>query len=103
MKNSTTLIAVLFFMLFISPVMVKGQQDSSHVQFHGSNTFNGQYSNMQGVGSEIPPSFFRNDLKMTLMVYDVPISATFFITSLQNDYRQSINNFRNYLNVFARK
>ncbi len=72
MKKNTIFITVRFFMLFISPVIVMGQQDTSHVQFHGTNTLIGQYSNMQGIGSEIPPSFYRNDIKMTLTVYDIP-------------------------------
>ncbi|MDP1623162.1 MAG: hypothetical protein Q8M08_12580 [Bacteroidales bacterium] len=80
---------------------MNGQVDSSHIHFHGTNTLLGQYSNMQGVGSEIPPSFYRNDLRMTLTVYDVPVSASFFLTSMQRDYRQSINNFRIYLDVAA--
>ena len=80
--------------------MVIGQDKKpSHVQFHGSNTLFGQYSNMQAIGSEMPSSFFRNDLQMTLTVYDIPISASFFITSMERDYRQSINNFRIYFDV----
>jgi hypothetical protein len=103
MKNDTFfhLLLCIIISLLILPVSVTGQTDSSHFQFHGSNTLVGQYSNMQSIGSEIPPSFYRNDLKMNLTVYDVPISASFFLTSLQKDYRQSINNFRIYLDVAA--
>jgi hypothetical protein len=79
----------------LSAVM-QGQEKQSPVQFHGSNTFIGQYSNMQGIGQEIPPSFYHNDLQMTLTAYDIPVSASFFLTSLQSDQRQSIDNFRIY-------
>ncbi|NQU88346.1 MAG: hypothetical protein HQ541_21570, partial [Mariniphaga sp.] len=86
---------IIFFIPLLFANVVQAQDEKpSPVQFHGSNTLVGQYSNMQGIGSEIPPSFFRNDLQMTLSVYDIPISATFFITSMERDYRQSIKNFR---------
>lgn len=89
------LMASAMLTLFLLPDIALGQGDKpSPVQFHGSNTLVGQYSNMQAIGSEIPPSFFRNDMQMTLSVYGVPISASFFITSMERDYRQSINNFR---------
>jgi hypothetical protein len=87
--------------LYLFPFRGIAQDDSIHVHFHGTNTLVGQYASMQGVGQEIPASWYRNDLKMTLTVYDVPVSATFFITSMQSDYRQSINNFRIYLDVAA--
>ncbi|MCX6244854.1 MAG: hypothetical protein NTU98_09130 [Bacteroidetes bacterium] len=99
MRHHPNLAALTILSLFPFPALA--QHDSPHVQFHGSNTLFGQYSNMQGVGQEMPPSFYRNELRMTLTVYDVPVSATFFITSLQSDYRQSINNFRIYLDVAA--
>lgn len=94
------IVFIIFFIALLNPKMVLGQEDKpSPVQFHGSNILTGQYSNMQGIGQEIPPSFFRNDLKMTLSVYDIPVSASFFITSEQRDYRQSINNFRIYFDA----
>lgn len=89
------IVFIIFFIPLLYPKMVLGQGEKlSPVQFHGSNTLFGQYSNMQGIGQEIPSSFFRNDLQMTLSVYDIPVSASFFITSEQRDYRQSINNFK---------
>ncbi|MFH1514180.1 MAG: hypothetical protein ABIG42_01840, partial [bacterium] len=97
MKIIKSLFIPIMFLL-ISGVTL-AQKKPSRVQFHGSNTLFGQFSNMQGIGSEIPPSFFRNDLQMTLSVYDIPISASFFITSMERDYRQSINNFRIYFDI----
>ena len=93
MKNFLTILLLLFTLLY-SNVVLTQEDNQSPVQFHGNNTLVGQYSNMQGIGQEIPPSFFRNDLQMTLSVYDIPISASFFIASEQRDNRQSINNFR---------
>ncbi len=98
MKVFIVIVQILVISL-ISTEVIGQDKKPSHVQFHGSNTLFGQYSNMQGIGSEIPPSFFRNDLQMTLTVYDIPISASFFITSMERDYRQSINNFRIYFDV----
>lgn len=86
---------IIFFIPLLYPKVILGQvKKPSTVQFHGSNTLFGQYSNMQGIGQEIPPAFFRNDMQMTLSVYGIPVSASFFITSMQRDYRQSINNFK---------
>jgi hypothetical protein len=100
-ENSHSLIIIFINILLYQTNLAVGQSQSSPIQFHGSNTLVGQYSNMPGVGSEIPASFYRNDLKLTLTIYDVPISASFFLTSMQRDYRQSINNFRIYLDVAA--
>ncbi len=84
--------------LLLSEVVL-AQENLSPVQFHGSNRSFGQYSNRQGTNSQIPPSLWRNDLHMTLTVHGIPISSSFFITSEQNDFRQSINNFRIYINL----
>jgi tetratricopeptide (TPR) repeat protein len=88
-------VLVIFFISLLYPKVVLGQDDKpSPVQFHGSNTLTGQYSDRQGVNQEIPPSLFRNDLQITLTVYEIPVSSSFFITSEDRDYRQSINNFK---------
>ncbi len=91
----------IIIILFLLPNVVYGQTNSSPVQFHGSNRAFGQYANRQGTNSQIPASFWRNDLNMTLTVYGIPISSRFFITSEQSDYRQSINNFRIYFDLKA--
>jgi len=88
-------------LIFFTSILHAQDENHSTVQFHGSNTLFGQYATRQGVNSEIPPSFFRNDLQMTLSIYDIPVSASFFITSEQRDYRQSINNFRIYFDFQA--
>ncbi len=92
----TIKILLILSLPLIVSVTLQGQESHSHVQFHGTNTFIGQYSNMQGFGQEIPPSFFHNDLQMTLTAYDIPVSASFFLTSQQSDQRQGIDNFRIY-------
>jgi hypothetical protein len=81
--------------------MLFAQNETSPIQFHGSNKLFGQYANRQGTNSQIPASLWRNDLNMTLTVYDIPISSSFFITSEQSDFRQSINNFRIYFDLKA--
>ena len=40
---------------------------------------------------------------MTLTLYGIPISSSFFLTSEQQNFRQSIDNFRFYLDVAALK
>ena len=83
------------------PSMLLAQNEISPIQFHGSNKLFGQYANRQGTNSQIPASFWRNDLNMTLTVYGIPISSSFFITSEQSNLRQSINNFRIYFDLKA--
>lgn len=85
----------------LNPSILLAQNETSPVQFHGSNKLFGQYASRQGTNSQIPASFWRNDLNMTLTVYGIPISSSFFITSEQSDLRQSINNFRIYFDLKA--
>lgn len=91
-------LTIIIMPLLLSKVVL-AQENISPLQFHGSNRSFGQYSNRQGTNSQIPPSLWRNDLNMTLTIYDIPISSSFFITSEQSDSRQSINNFRIYINL----
>jgi hypothetical protein len=94
------LTSTVILTLFLLPDIVLSQgKRSSPVQFHGTNRLYGEYASQIGVGQEGPPSFLRNDLQMTLTVFGIPISSSFFITTEQRDYRQSINNFRIYLDV----
>ena len=104
MKNRT--IFNIFLIVFVGgsflfPCMLLAQNETSPIQFHGSNRAFGQYANRQGTNSQIPASLWRNDLNMTLTVYGIPISSSFFITSEQSDFRQSINNFRIYFDLKA--
>jgi len=75
---------------------VQSQVKPPNIQFHGSNIFTGQYATGQGSWTEIPDSYFWNELKMTLTAYDIPVSASFFYTSMDDPSRQQINNFRVY-------
>jgi hypothetical protein len=93
--------AVIALQLLYIQVALGQVDNASPVQFHGSNTLFGQYATRQGDNSEIPPSLFWNELKMTLSIYDIPVSSTFFITSEQRDFRQSINSFRIYFDAKA--
>jgi hypothetical protein len=74
-------------------------QQKLPVTIHGSNVMTGQYANMQGYGQELPPSFLRDDLRMTLSVYDIPVSASYFYTTGQQDFSQSVNHFRIYFDA----
>ena len=100
-----TIVSILLIVFiggsFLFPCIIQAQNETSPIQFHGSNKLFGQYANRQGTNSQIPASFWRNDLNMTLTVYGIPISSSFFITSEQSDLRQSINNFRIYFDLKA--
>ena len=91
----------MFFSITIVtiPRYAFSQENSSDIQFHGRNILTGQYSNDQGLHSEVPKDFLRNDLRMTLSVNGLPIATNFFITTEQRDYKQSINNIRFYIDL----
>jgi len=59
---------------FLFPSMLQAQNETSPIQFHGSNKLLGQYANRQGTNLQIPASLWRNDLHMTLTVYGILIS-----------------------------
>jgi cell division protein FtsB len=96
------LILVILSMKLLLKVTL-GQNNPSPIQFHGTINAFGQYSNRQGSGSEIPASYFRDDMQATLTIYDIPISSSCFITTEQRGFRQAIDNFRIYLDVAALK
>lgn len=81
------------------PCNVLAQEEPSPVQFNGSNVLEGQYANRKGYNSEMPKDFLRNDLQMTLSVFDTPIATSFFITTGQADHHQKINNLRFYIDL----
>jgi hypothetical protein len=98
---------IVQFLLLIFPLCIRleicAQESPQVIQFHRTHKAFGQYSNRVGIGSELPASYFRNDLQMTLTVYDVPVSASCLITTEQLSFKQDINNFRIYLDITALK
>ncbi|MCK4817897.1 hypothetical protein KA005_19150 [bacterium] len=105
MKHRTIFFNLSLILFSVVSLLYHGkllaQDEISPIQFHGSNRAFGQYANRQGTNSQIPASLWRNDLNMTLTVYGIPISSSFFLASEQSDYRQSINNFRIYFDLKA--
>ena len=89
-----TIISVLAVSLLLPGVVFS---QNSWIQLHGTNSARYQYSDRQGTNSEIPSEFWRNDLSLTLTLFDVPISTSAFITDEQSDMRQSMNNIRVYV------
>ncbi len=94
MKRKNLLLIVLIQALVSAAAY--GQEKTSPVQFNGSNIFTGRYSSRQGTWTELPESYFWNELQMTMTAYDIPVSASFFYTSMDDPFRQQINNFRVY-------
>ena len=103
MRNNYTHITnylLVFIIAFLfCPKPAVSQEKEAPVKFSGRNVTSGQYSNRQGAFSDVPKSFLRNDLHMNLSIYDVPIITNFFITTEQNDYKQSIDNLRFYIDL----
>ena len=97
------LLNLTLFIYSLFPVQAFAQDNPSAVQFHGSNVLIGQYANRQGTNSMLPKAFLRNDLQMTLTVYDIPIASRFFISTEQNGYSQSIDNLSFYIDLNALK
>ena len=89
--------------LLLCTLPSNSQTDEPSVQFHGRNIITGQYANQQGAFSNVPRTFIRNDLHMALTVHGIPLATNFFITSEQNDYKQSINNIQFYIDLYAVK
>ena len=88
-------------MLF--PTNAFSQNSSSRVQFHGTNILTGQYSTRQGTNSLMPQNYLRNELQMTLALYDVPFGTSFFVSSEDHDMSQKINNLSFYVDLNALK
>ncbi|MCX6243810.1 MAG: hypothetical protein NTU98_03820 [Bacteroidetes bacterium] len=103
LKTSITGFILLLFLIMYSDILIGQGNSGSPVQFHGTNRINGQYISLQGGEGIVPPSYLLDDLQMTLTVYDIPISASFFVTTEQSKFKQSINNFRIYLDAAALK
>ena len=69
---------VFFVENFLFPGKLLAQDETSPIQFHGSNRAFGQYANWQGTNSQIPVEFWREDFNTTLSIYGLPISSSFF-------------------------
>jgi len=92
-------IAIIIALLTICHLKLSAQEKKpSAIQIHGHNVIIGQYSNMIGYNQNLPPSFLRNDFRITLSVFNIPVSANYFYTTEPSFGSSKISNFRLYFN-----
>ncbi len=60
-------------------------------QFRGSYSADYQYSNLQGIGSQIPRNYLNLRINPTIIIYGIPLSANFYYSTQQQKGRQNIN------------
>ena len=60
-------------------------------QFLGSYSADYQYSNLQGIGSQIPRNHLNLKINPTLIIYGIPLSTSFYYSTQQQKGRQNIN------------
>ncbi len=68
-----------------------GQKKSSPFAFSGTANLYGQFSDRQGVGSEIPQNFVRAEINPNLTIKDIPLGLDILWSTEQNAMKQSIN------------
>jgi len=60
-------------------------------QFRGSYSADYQYSNLQGIGSQIPRSYLNLKFNPTIIIYGIPLSTSFYYSTQQQKGKQNIN------------
>lgn len=66
---------------------------NKNVKLSGYSEITGVYSNMQAIGSLVPPSYVQWYLNPTVTLFDFPISAQLLLSSRQMNSSQNINSF----------
>lgn len=78
---------------------LRGQTDTSKPEipfiiFSGASNAEGQSSNRQGVGQELPGDLFRWRVYPTITLFEVPLNLRLLLSTEQDNRRQRINSFR---------
>jgi len=73
---------------YVSPVF---PPEPKAFEFFTSYSVDYQYSNLQGIGSEIPRNFLNLRLDPTMVIYGVPLTFSLFYSTQQQDRFQNIN------------
>ena len=66
-------------------------------EFFTSYSADYQYSNLQGIGSEIPRSYINLRIDPTMVIYSVPLTFSLYYSSQQQDKLQNINSLAMFL------
>jgi len=74
-------------------------EEQKAFEFLGSYSAEYQYSNMQGIGSEIPKNYLNLRFDPTLVVYGIPFSFSLFYSTQQQGALQNINSLALLLNL----
>lgn len=80
------------FPVLYPPLISKSYpEEHKAFEFLGSYSTEYQYSNMQGIGSEIPKNYLNLRFDPTLVVYGIPFSFSLFYSTQQQGALQNIN------------
>jgi hypothetical protein len=74
---------------YYSPLFLP--QETKAFEFFTSYSADYQYSNLQGIGSEIPRNFLNLRVDPTMVIYGVPLTFSLFYSTQQQDRFQNIN------------
>lgn len=80
---------ILLFSRYHSPHIIP--QETEAFKFFASYSADYQYSNLQGIGSEIPRNFLNLRVDPTMVIYGVPLTFNLFYSTQQADRLQNIN------------
>ena len=83
------------FRRYLTPVIFP--DDPKAFEFFTSYSVDYQYSNLQGIGSEIPRNFINLRIDPTMVIYGVPLTFSLYYSSQQKDKLQNINSLAMYL------
>jgi len=103
MVNSGTRCArriLTFLCAFLTGAGITWSQDDTTrtsppiIRLSGTSNLEGQTSNRQGVGQEVPQDLARWRLNPTVTLFDVPLNLRLLLSTEQDNRRQRINSFR---------
>jgi len=74
-----------------SVIVTRPNNEIKPFEFFGSYNVDYQYSNLQGIGSQIPRNYLNLRIDPTVLIYGLPLSVNLFYSTQQQDSRQNIN------------
>ena len=74
-----------------SVIVTRPNNEIKPFEFFGSYNADYQYSNLQGIGSQIPRNYLNLRIDPTVLIYELPLSVNLFYSTQQQDSRQNIN------------
>ena len=88
--SSSLPVSEIFLRKYNLPV-IKLPGEIQPFQFLGSYSADYQYSNLKGIGSQIPKNYLNLKFNPTIIIYGIPLSTSFYYSTQQQKGRQNIN------------